>query len=65
MQLMKHYRSEYMNEVAKVINDANQQNTQYLTNVENTFTVRPAIPKNMDVEQTDLARKVMNRLMMN
>jgi meckelin len=49
-QLMMHYRSEYMNEVTRNINDANQQNTQYLSNVQNTFNVRPAIPKNMDVE---------------
>lgn len=65
VQLMNHYKREYEAEIQKSINETQTVNRINYTSLMQAFNVRPAIPQGMELDKLDLARKVMNRLMIN
>ena len=65
VQYMVHYNSEYLAKVKSVINQTSTLNTKNYDQVQMTFRVEPSLPKNIDLEELDTERKVMNKIMMN
>lgn len=63
--LIQHYKAEYLQDVTLKITEAQTSNTQNYDRIQQTFSLDPSIPQNMDMEKLDVSRKVMNKLMIN
>lgn len=64
MKLMSHYRMDFMQEVEQGIQNKNTENTQLYNTVQRTLHRSPAIPVGLNLEDLEISRRVMNKIMM-